>query len=169
MTPNEVHYVQVNPSGALPIISQWAPFKAVVAIDADYDVEWQARASKWLVESGCVYMMAWGPNCESWDESVDLANLEQFDFGDIPDEQYVLTSWHDDEPLKELLWSVQISNQYLDVHLAHTLIVHICREDKGDELLKLYAAAGRGAISPTEPGASASASSGSFVRRPGRP
>ena len=84
----------------LPDISNLNPFRAVVAIEETVTQEWQSEVSRWLVESGCLYLMAWGNNCSSWDTSVDIANLEAFDYEDIPEVNFVMTTWHEDEPLK---------------------------------------------------------------------
>lgn len=56
-------------------------------------------------------MMAWGKECSEWDKSVDQANLDDFNGVDIPNDKFVLTTWHDDEPLEEVLWFSQ--------HAAH--------------------------------------------------
>lgn len=77
------------------------PFAAVVIIEMDVSDEWRDYVSRWLVQSGCLYMMAWGNECSFWDDCVDRALLQAFDFGDIPDDEFILTTWHDDEPLEE--------------------------------------------------------------------
>ena len=73
----------------MPDVGDLKPFKAIVVIEDRPTPEWETQASKWLVDSGCLYMMAWGEDCSSWDDSVDWANLETFDFGDIPDDEDV--------------------------------------------------------------------------------
>ncbi len=42
----------------LPEVSANAPFKAVVVIEESVSPERRAEISKWLVQSGCIYMMA---------------------------------------------------------------------------------------------------------------
>ena len=34
----------------------------------------------------------------------DCANLEVLDFGDFPDSEFVMTTWHENEPLQEDFW-----------------------------------------------------------------
>ena len=70
------HYVRIFPGADLPDITHHAPFKAVVVLEAEYSNDWQNSVSEWLVASGCLYMMAWGPNCSTWDDSVDWANMD---------------------------------------------------------------------------------------------
>jgi len=95
-------YVRMQDGNTLPDVSDLRPFKAIVVVEDHPSREWQTRASKWLVDSGCLYMMAWGEDCRSWDDSADWANLEAFDFDDIPDDEFVMTTWHDDETLEEV-------------------------------------------------------------------
>jgi hypothetical protein len=45
-------------------------------------------------------MMAWGRECSSWDDSVDWANIDKFGDSPIPDDECVVTTWHEDEPAK---------------------------------------------------------------------
>ena len=51
-------YERVLDGDPLPDIGKLKPFKAIVVIDNDPSPEWQMEASRWLVSSGCLYMMA---------------------------------------------------------------------------------------------------------------
>jgi hypothetical protein len=66
------------------------PFRAVVVVEEPVSAEWRAVASRWLVDADCLYMMAWGHECSLWDDSVDFANLEVFNFGEVPDRNFVM-------------------------------------------------------------------------------
>ena len=48
-------------------------------------------------------MMAWGMDCSAWDFSVDEASLG----GQIPNGDFVITTWHDNEPVEEAFWFAQ--------------------------------------------------------------
>ena len=80
------------------------PFRAVLIAEQAVDDAWRHEVATWLVEGGCLYFVAWGESCEAWHDSVDWAVLERFDFGDIPDDRFVMTTWHENEPLSEALW-----------------------------------------------------------------
>lgn len=134
-------YVHMRPGGAPPRLSNAAPFKAVVVIDAEVTPEWRGQVSDWLVRSGCRYMMAWGKNCHAWDASVDEANLAQFDYGEIPDDDFVMTTWHADEPLQEAFWFSQFCAMHPTLELQKTYIVHIATDAKEAETLHAFAAA----------------------------
>jgi hypothetical protein len=88
-------YLHLAPEAALPDISALTPFRAVIIVEAAASSTWQAVVSEWLVRSGCLYAMAWGPGCSSWDDSVDMANIEQFEFKEVPKNKFVMTTWHD--------------------------------------------------------------------------
>ena len=134
-------YVRIAEGEPLPDISSHAPFRAIVIIDAPYSNEWQGEVSDWLVASGCLYMMAWGEGCSSWDDSVDYANLEAFDYGDIPDDRFVMTTWHERQTLLDVVWQAQFACQHGTVELDESLIVHIGVHDRSEEFFGLWAAA----------------------------
>jgi hypothetical protein len=131
-------YLQLKPGQALPSLEVYRPFKALLVIDETIDNEWQSMVSEWLVRGGCLYMMAWGRNCSSWDDSVDLAILGAFDFREIPDDDFVMTTWHDHEPLEEAMWFAAHTACHPTVALERTVIVHICGNERGAELVRIY-------------------------------
>ena len=136
-----MQYLQITPESALPDISRLNPFRAVVVVDESVSNEWKKSVSAWLVHSGCLYMMAWGIDCSSWDDSVDFANLEAFNHEDIPEDQFVMTTWHDDEPLKEVFWFSKHVASHPEVELRNTLILHIAQNGREQELLSEYSGA----------------------------
>jgi hypothetical protein len=69
-----MNYLHLTASGRLPDISALRPFKTVVIVEETVTADRQAAISQWLVESGCRYMMAWGADCRSWDQSMTQAN-----------------------------------------------------------------------------------------------
>lgn len=123
-------YVQAQDGEPLPDVGDLKPFMAIVVIEDHPSHEWQTRASKWLVDSGCRYMMAWGDDCGSWDDSVDLASLETFDFGDIPDEEFVMTTWHESDSLEEVFRFAKTLAHHPSVKLNNVLILHVNAGDK---------------------------------------
>ena len=134
-------YVHMHPGDTPPSLDDAAPFKVVVVIDADVTPEWQGQVSDWLVRSGCRYMMAWGRDCHAWDSSVDEANLVMFDYGAIPEDDYVMTTWHPDEPLEEIFWFSQFCAMHPSLQLEKTYIVDISPEGREATMLQTFAAA----------------------------
>lgn len=133
-----VKYVRIEPGKELPNVAAFKPFRAVVVVDDFVSSTWQSTVSAWLVGSGCLYMMAWGRECSSWDDSVDFANLEVFDFKDIPDDQFVMTTWHEDEALTDVFWYSKHCALHPTVELQNTLLVHIGTQDREAEFMVGY-------------------------------
>lgn len=98
-----VQYVHLRPEDILPSIA-CNPVWAAIITEADASEDWRERVTEWLVQSGCLQAVAGGRGCARWHDSVDGANLMEFDYGDIPDDRFVMTIWHENEPLEEALW-----------------------------------------------------------------
>jgi hypothetical protein len=132
-----LEYLHLPPDCPPPQL-RGAPFRAVVVIEAQVTPEWRASISKWLVESGCLYMMAWGTDCSLWDDSVDYANLDKLECGDIPDDSFVMTTWHPSEPLEEVFWFCEYTARHSTVDLDRKILIHISIVERDAELLDAY-------------------------------
>jgi hypothetical protein len=128
------------PGEPLPDVSSLSPFKAVVVIATDYTQEWQDQVSTWLVESGCRYMMAWGPDCSSWDDSVDHADITRYFPNEIPANEFVMTTWHENQTLEEVFWEAQFvaEQSYDGIKLVNALIIHIADSDREEWIKTLF-------------------------------
>ena len=115
-----------------------APFRAVIVSDEAVSEGWLHQVAEWIVASGCLYVIAWGVDCEKWHDSVDWAILEVFEFGEIPDERFVMTTWHDEEPASEAYWFAGNCAYHPVVKLNETIILHIAKESRSSELLQAY-------------------------------
>jgi hypothetical protein len=131
-------YIFLAPNGPLPEITGGAPFRAAVLIESPVETEWQWEVSKWLVKSGCLYMVAWGIECSSWDDSVDYAAMEKFDYGDVPDAEFVMTTWHENEPMSDALFYLRCNAIHPVTDTSKTLILHIAHEAREREILYAY-------------------------------
>ena len=134
-------YLRLSPGDTPPNLNDFTPFKAVLIVETDVEADWQTSVSRWLADSGCLYMMAWGNGCSSWDTSVDEANLEQFDYGEIPEDDFIMTTWHENEPLEEVLWFAKTTAHHPTVELRNVLFLHVGANDREDEISALFAAA----------------------------
>ncbi|MDO7844085.1 hypothetical protein Q5H94_17290 [Sphingomonas sp. CA1-15] len=103
--------------------------------------DWRGQVSAWLVANGCLYMMAWGDDCSRWDDSVDYANLDDFDYGDVPDDRFVMTTWHERERLAEVFWYAEHCAWHPTIELQATVILDISAEAREAEMLSLYESA----------------------------
>ena len=77
-------YLALHDGDDLKCIDGLRPFKCLILVTEKVAGPWQHSVSEWLVASGCLYMMAWGVNCSSWDDSVDIANLETLILATFP-------------------------------------------------------------------------------------
>jgi hypothetical protein len=134
-------YLCVAPNAELPNAVIRAPFRAVVIVEATVTPEWRAKASDWLVSAGCLYMMAWGAECSLWDDSVDWANIEQKSLGEIPEDRFVMTTWHEDEMLNEVFWQSKNCAFHSSIDIDNTLLLHISTQCSKEAMLRVYAEA----------------------------
>lgn len=133
----ELRYLHLAPNASLPQLKT-GPLRVVVVSETTVSDEWRKSTARWLVNGGCLYVVAWGVECEKWHDAVDRAVLETFDFGDIPDDKFVMTTWHSDEPLSEALWFAGNCAFHPDVELQLTLVLHVADEAKPDEIIATY-------------------------------
>lgn len=134
-------YLQVQSGTELPEIIGMDPFRSVIILEESVTSEWQERVSDWLINSGCLYMMAWGENCSAWDDSIDHSNLKKFKYGEIPEDKFVMTTWHDNESLKDVFWFSKHSAFHSIVNISNTLLLHISKSNKEEEYLDEYKSA----------------------------
>jgi acyl carrier protein phosphodiesterase len=133
----EPRYLHLQPEQAPPVLTG-SPFRAVIVADETVSETWLNKIAEWIVKSGCLYVVAWGVDCEAWHDSVDWAVLEVFNYGDIPDDHFVMTTWHSYEPLSEALWFAEQCAFHPDVELTETVILHIAVEAHAAQLLQTY-------------------------------
>ncbi|MEO1115865.1 MAG: hypothetical protein AAFY05_26210 [Pseudomonadota bacterium] len=134
----KVDYLRLKSGDPVPKDDFPQRHKTLLIIEDAADMDWRHALSSWIARSGCLYFMAWGEGCSSWDDSVDIANLEMYDFGDIPEENQIMTTWHDDEPLEEVFWFAKNCAEHSSGALEDILLLHVGAEDRKAEFVKLY-------------------------------
>lgn len=131
-------YLLLNNNDGLPEISHLKPFRAVVVIESEVSSDWQYKVSKWLVNSRCFYMMAWGNECSSWDDSVDFANVELSENYEVSDKNLVMTTWHENVPIEKVFEFAKTPALFMNPELKNLLILHIANESKEQQLKTMY-------------------------------
>lgn len=139
MQRNKPSYLHLAPEDALPAIEHLTPFIAIVLVEDEVTEMWQWEVCRWLASSGCRYMLAWGSDCEAWKEAVEEANQEAFDYDDIPPESLVIATSHDNEEWEDVFWYAKHRTAHPAYVLATTVIVHIAKTVRKEELESLYA------------------------------
>jgi hypothetical protein len=133
-------YHHVEPDAALPALGARAPFRAVIVAEVSVTATQQNRISDWLVAEGCLYAMAWGVAASSWDDAVDWANLARFDYNG-PERSFVLTTWHDDQPLSEVFdFAIQCASHPIEP-LDELIVVHVAADEDPERIYSAYRAA----------------------------
>ncbi len=86
-------------------------------------------------------MMAWGVDCSVWDDSVDYAARKLHGPNEVPDENFVMTTWHTNDTLEQVFWYAQFCGNfgYDDQVLDLTLILDIGETWRERELCALFA------------------------------
>jgi hypothetical protein len=135
----ELTYIHLPPGSPFPVLPCLRS-RVVVVVRAEVSPEWQMLASQWIIDIGCLYMMAWGIDCTSWDDSVDYAHLEKYDYDceRIPEDDFVLTTWHDDEPLSEVFRYAKGELEHPYFELKRTIILDIAEDDRSVQFVQEY-------------------------------
>ena len=132
-----VKYVHLRPGSSPPALTS-KQFLAVLVIDERVDEGWREMISRWLVDEGCLFMMAWGTDCSLWHDSVDRANLDIFPEGDIPMDRFVMTTCHGYETLQQAFQFARRSAFHPKVRFMRPVLVDICREERSAALQALF-------------------------------
>lgn len=140
MSDKTLRYLHLLPDAELPAL-HLSPFIAIVLVEDEVLETWQWDASRWLVASGCRYLLAWGKDCEAWNDAVDEAFQEANDYEDVAPERQVLTASFEDEDMEEVFWFARHRAAHPGAVLNTTLILHIAPGPRKDELEAMYAEA----------------------------
>lgn len=119
-------------------------YKCLLLIERPVPENFREEVSRVLVDTGCAFVMAWGLDCSLWDDSIDWANIEQFKDRAIPDEQFVITTWHEKESLPEVLRfaKVDAAASYSDEPLNDLLVLDFSRQNRAAFIQAAYERAG---------------------------
>ena len=115
-------------------------FRCLILIEREVSASDRNTISRKLVDAGCLYAMAWGIDCSLWDDSIDWANLEDFSYGDIPDDRFVMTTWHKGDSLGEVFYFAKFNSLigYNDQNLEELLILDLVQENREAQVRQMY-------------------------------
>jgi hypothetical protein len=134
-----VSYLQLPPDGELPEMKDATPFIGILILDDEVSEMWRWEASRWLASTGCRFMLAWGRDCGAWEESVQDANQEAFNYEDIPEDQILMTTSHEDDELDEVFWFARHRAAHPAWPLNRTLILHVAAQPRKEALEAAWA------------------------------
>ena len=134
-------YVSIGETGDLEDVSPLKPFRAIIIAERLLTPERQWEVSQWLVRSGCFYALAWGVECSSWDDSIDYANIEHVLPAEITEDNSLMTTWHENEPIEGVFRFAKKHARFEDDESTSTLLVHLGDISRRDELIAAFARA----------------------------
>jgi hypothetical protein len=123
-----IQYIQIKRpySFASPFIQ--GEFVALIyAADENISDEERDALSRQIVASGCRYAVCAGYKGSSWDDSIDMADIER-NGDEVHDENLVMTTWHDDESLEDIVFFF-LNNTGFDDFIAERFVVLHVGED----------------------------------------
>lgn len=136
----DVEYLHLAPGAAIPNTLSGAPFRAVIIIERKVTNDWRNLVSDWLVESRCLYAVAWGDECSAWDDSVD-ESARALHGDDLDDDEFVMTTWHENESIDEAFWFAGICAGHPTIDLNRIILIDITDKERREFLLARYAEA----------------------------
>ena len=133
-------YQIVNSDTSVSIPPHLGKYKCLLLTERHVGETLRNEVSRKLVNTGCAFAMAWGPDCSLWDDSIDLANIEKFKDRAIPDEQFVMTTWHEKETLQEVLRFAKIDAavSYSNDPLNDLLVLDFSHENRAAFIEEAY-------------------------------
>ncbi|HEV2650976.1 MAG TPA: hypothetical protein VGU69_06960 [Rhizomicrobium sp.] len=131
-----VRYIHLRPGSSVPQLDDAKPFKTILVVEDDVSADWRDAIADWLVTTKCRYLMAWGVECEAWHDCVDWANLEAFDFAEMPDGDFIMTTWHTKDQLRDVFLFSEHWAMHPTLELDTTYILHIAENERSAGLLK---------------------------------
>ena len=90
-TTSPHHFVSPFPNNEYVLI--------LIITDSDIPVEKRQLIARDIVHSRCRYALTYGHECSLWHDLIDMAYLD----ADLPDEKFLMTTWHDDEPIEDVV------------------------------------------------------------------
>ncbi|TFW16344.1 DUF7684 family protein [Duganella callida] len=135
---SHLKYLHLTPDSELPALEGLRQFKAIIIAEAEVHETMMWDISRWLIAEGCQYALAWGKDAEAWREAIDDAALEAVNYEDIPDEQKVLITSHEDDDLDEVFWFARHRAAHPAHELQQTLILHIADAPRREEIEAEY-------------------------------
>lgn len=133
-----IRYLHLDGEQAIPAAQSHQPFKAIIIAESDVTPDLRSAMCEWLSSAGCLYLMAWGQNALEWQEGINLANLQNHDFGSIPDGRLIITTTHEHEDLAKVFWFAKYTAMHPCAQLDEVMLVHIADEARATEFAELY-------------------------------
>jgi len=133
-----MEYIQVTEDNELPDISEFEPFKAVIAIQDVVSTQRQTQVSNWLVEMGALYVMVCGTDSTTWVDPIRAANLERTDIETMTPNQFVMITDHEDEALRAVMWHAKKHAKHTHAKIKNIVTLHVSNENRAVDYLSIF-------------------------------
>ena len=89
----------------------------------------QQLISEKLVSLNCRYAVCAGCDCSSWDDSIDFAYISTDENYDPPEDTLVMTTWHEDESVSEVMFFGLNCTHFDDHDFKKYLVLFVGQRD----------------------------------------
>lgn len=100
----------------------------LVACDPNLSNDERNALADAAVAANCRYACCLGIACSQWDDAIDWAYLATNENFDPPGETFVMTTWHENEPLSDTVFFFMNCTSFDDFVPTHRLIVFIGKD-----------------------------------------
>ncbi|MBL4786889.1 MAG: hypothetical protein JKY49_15860 [Cohaesibacteraceae bacterium] len=129
---NMIKYVSLIDQGDLPKLGDLKSFTCIILIGESTPVAHQLEICKWLVDSGCKWIMAFGQDCEIWHDTSCSVVADMT--SDTTAGQNIMTTSHRDQTIDEVLALAKLSMQKFD----NILMLDVGEDGNQDMLQTLF-------------------------------
>ncbi|MFG0249277.1 MAG: hypothetical protein ACF8OB_10350 [Phycisphaeraceae bacterium JB051] len=99
----------------------------VIVCDPRFTNQQRNHLAEQFVASGCRNAFCAGYACSRFDDAIDWAYMDTDPTGnyDPPDETFVMTSWYEDDPLKDVVETMFLIGDFDDLHFENFVVVMV--------------------------------------------
>ncbi len=133
-----MQYFRITENSRLPDLSAFRPFKVVFVGEDRVSPERCSEVCAWLVDSGCLYAMAWGEACDEWYGAIQQANRQAHAAEQIPDKSLIIATVHADESLRDTFWFARYTAMHPCFPLDNLVLLHVGAKANKKEVLAIY-------------------------------
>ena len=101
------------------------PFVLLLITDDSVAVNERLVLCDQIVNSGCRYVCCFGHECELWHDTIDESYIATDPNFDPPEETHIMTTWHADAPLTDVIHFMIRSTSIDEDEPSHFLVVSI--------------------------------------------
>jgi hypothetical protein len=110
-------------------------YPVLVWATVDTSAEYKQRLCESLVATGCRYVVCGGAECWVWEHAADRAYIEQELPEPVPDEQFVMTTSHRNEPPDEVAFFFVHNTSFGEHDFTRYLVLMIGEDERVREAL----------------------------------